>query len=61
MLSVAGTQATGIAEDEVMATSLSMRSNQTAKNTSQDDLREMMGKSPAAHRFLTLFTIASPA
>jgi len=32
-----------------------MRSNQTSKNTSQEELRELMGKSPAAHRFLTLF------
>ena len=38
-----------------MVTSLSMRSNQTSKNTGQDELRELMGKSPAAHRFLTLF------
>ena len=38
-----------------MVTSLSMRSNQTSKNTSQEELRDLMGKSPAAHRFLTLF------
>ena len=38
-----------------MVTSLSMRSNQTSKNTSQDELWDLMGKSPATHRFLTLF------
>src|SRR5882672_2682949 len=38
-----------------MVTSLSMRSNQTSKNTSQEELRALLGKSPAAHRFLTLF------
>ena len=38
-----------------MVTSLSMRSNQTSKNTSQEELRDLMGKSPAVHRFLTLF------
>jgi hypothetical protein len=38
-----------------MVTSLSMRSNQTSKNTSQQELRDLLGKSPAAHRFLTLF------
>lgn len=38
-----------------MVTSLSMRSNQTSKNTSQEELRDLLSKSPAAHRFLTLF------
>ncbi len=38
-----------------MVTSLSMRSNQTSKNTSQDELWDLLGKSPATHRFLTLF------
>lgn len=38
-----------------MVTSLSMRSNQSSKNTGQQELRDLMGKSPAAHRFLTLF------
>jgi hypothetical protein len=38
-----------------MVTSLSMRSNQTSKNTSQEELRALLSKSPAAHRFLTLF------
>jgi hypothetical protein len=38
-----------------MVTSLSMRSNQTSKNTTQEELRVLLGKSPAAHRFLTLF------
>ena len=38
-----------------MVTSLSMRSNQTSKNTSQEELRDLLGKSPATHRFLTLF------
>src|SRR5262245_11241138 len=38
-----------------MVTSLSMRSNQTSKNTSQEELRELLSKSPATHRFLMLF------
>ncbi len=38
-----------------MVTSLSMRSNQTSKNTSQEELRDLLSKSPATHRFLTLF------
>ena len=38
-----------------MVTSLSMRSNQTSKNTSREELRDLLGKSPAALRFLTLF------
>jgi hypothetical protein len=38
-----------------MVTSLSMRSNQTSKNTSQEELRDLLSRSPAAHRFLTLF------
>ena len=38
-----------------MVTSLSMRSNQTSKNASQQELRDLLSKSPAAHRFLTLF------
>ncbi len=38
-----------------MVVSLSMWSNQTSKNTSQDDLWDLLGRSPAAHRFLTLF------
>jgi hypothetical protein len=54
MLVVAGKQRAS-REDEIMVTSLSMRSNQTSKNTSQEELRELMGKSPATHRFLTLF------
>ena len=38
-----------------MVTSLSMRSNQTSKNTKSEELRDLLGESPAAHRFLTLF------
>jgi hypothetical protein len=38
-----------------MVTSFSMRSNQTSKNTSQEELLDLLSKSPAAHRFLTLF------
>src|ERR1044072_9052987 len=54
ILTVAGKPAHAFREDEIMVTSLSMRSNQTSKNTSQEELRDLMGKSPAAHRFLTL-------
>lgn len=38
-----------------MVTSLRMRSNHTSNNTSQDELRKRLRKSPAAHRFATLF------
>src|SRR5262245_49986332 len=38
-----------------MVTSLSMRSNQTSKNTSQEELRDLLSRSPATHRFLLLF------
>ncbi len=38
-----------------MVVSLKMRSNETAQNNSQADLRALLNKSPAAHRFRTLF------
>lgn len=38
-----------------MVTSLSMRSKQTSKDLSQQELRDLLGRSPAAHRFLALF------
>jgi len=41
-----------------MVTTLRMRSNKTSANTSQAELRGLMNKSPAAHRFHSLFGVA---
>ncbi|MCV0395350.1 MAG: hypothetical protein K5872_07955 [Rhizobiaceae bacterium] len=40
-----------------MTVSLRMRSDVTSENTSQEDLRKLVTKSPAAHRFQTLFGV----